>query len=253
MRTRPHHIEDAFETIGSPTTGPVVFTCEHASNRVPSPLTTAPAEEALLRSHWGWDIGMRQMTMEAAAQTRSVAVLARFSRLVCDANRHRDSPTLILPAVEQTPLSFNQHLDEAEVARRQEHYHEPYHQAIDDALTERLHHPGPLLLLSMHSFTPVWQHQLRPMDVGVLFGEHHALAEELAAHLRSEGLYTALNAPYSGANGLMYAADRHSAAHQVPCLELELNQTLTSTPARVAALTPKIVRAVMALGLLASR
>ena len=38
------------------------------------------------------------------------------------------------------------------------------------------------------------------------------------------------NQPYSGMDGMMYAADRHGAHHRLPCLELELNHTLIGTP-----------------------
>ena len=34
------------------------------------------------------------------------------------------------------------------------------------------------------------------------------------------------NEPYSGKKGLMYSADRHGTHHDLPCLELEVNQGL---------------------------
>ena len=111
-------------------------------------------------------------------------------------------------------------------------YHEPYHQAVSRAIQERKQHPSPFLLLSFHSFTPVWQHQLRTMDIGVLFDQHEDLALRLAENLKSN-FFVSLNEPYSGKDGLIYSADRHGREHQVPYLELEINQTLLSSPPRI--------------------
>lgn len=41
---------DAFETLGRPHSGCIVYTCEHASNRVPAPLRPTPSDRALLRT-----------------------------------------------------------------------------------------------------------------------------------------------------------------------------------------------------------
>lgn len=218
---------DAWERFGVP--GRWLFTCEHASPRVPAPLRTTPSDRSWLRTHWGYDIGARTATRELVRTLGGAAVLARFSRLVIDANRPPEHPDLVRQHVEGAPLSFNQHLAEAEVFRRVLHYHRPYHDEIDAAL-RRAHQVGPVVLVSVHSFTPIWNRRVRPMDVGVLFDRHEDRARTLAAHLADAGLQVALNEPYSGREGLIYAADRHGRAHGVEHLELELNQGRLITP-----------------------
>ena len=64
----------------------------------------------------------KSLCKRLARRTQSVAVMARFSRLVCDANRHRDRHDVILPVIENYELSFNKYIDEAEVVRRIELY-----------------------------------------------------------------------------------------------------------------------------------
>ena len=144
--------------------------------------------------------------------------------------------------IEGVPLSFNADLDESEVLRRVERYHEPYHQACDRTLAACR---PQTVLVSLHSFTPVWGQKVRTMDVGVLFDEAHSGddARTLESALRDEGFFTALNEPYSGANGLMYAADRHGQRHRVRHLELELNQSILCTPQRVERVAEKIASA----------
>ena len=237
--------EEAFEHAGDPG-GPFLFICEHASARIPPPLTTTTRDAIWLHTHWGIDIGARGLTLALAEQTGSQAVLARFSRLLCDANRHRDHVDLIRQSVEGVPLSFNAGLDEAEVIRRVELYHEPYHQAVGAVLAAA----GPqTFLVSMHSFTPVWDQRLRPMDIGVLFDEEHSGddARTLEAALQKEGFFTALNEPYSGRNGLMYTAHRHGIANDALFLELEINQAIIGTPSDARAVGRALNRALQRL------
>lgn len=237
--------EEAWEQAG-PGVGPFLFTCEHASGRIPAPLTTTASDARWLASHWGIDIGARDLCMALSARLSSPTVLARFSRLLCDANRHRDHPVLIRTDINDTPLSFNSQLDTVELQRRVEQYHEPYHQAVDAALTAA----GPaVVLVSVHSFTPVWDERVRTMDIGVLFDEAQSSldAHRLHTALEDEGFFTALNEPYSGANGLMYAADRHGQGRGVRHLELELNQALICTPRRIEQVAGRLATALRAL------
>ena len=228
-----HQTHDAYETFGSPTEGPFFVTCEHASNRVPAPLRTTELDRAWMNSHWGYDIGARTLSLELIRRTGSYGVLARYSRLVCDANREPGHPDLIRTSTAGHHLSFNRRIDDTEMERRLTAYHAPYHAGIDEGLRARLAvEAGGVLLLSVHTFTPVWNHRVRPMDVGVLYSPYEALAQRLATELEHEDFVTALNEPYSGREGLIYAAERHGSNHQVVFLELEVNQSLTCTPAR---------------------
>lgn len=241
-------IHDAFETCGESGAGPFFVTCEHASNRVPAPLRTTALDRAWLASHWGYDIGARTLAREFIRLTGSSGVLSRFSRLVCDANRDPQHPDLIRACTEGHIISFNQRLAQSERRRRVQRYHEPYHAAVDAGLRARLAvEQGDVLLLSIHTFTPVWNNRVRAMDVGVLFSPYEALARRLADELGKEGFDTALNAPYSGREGLIYAAERHGSSHQVLFLELEVNQSLTCTPARARRTARRIAAAAMRL------
>lgn len=246
-----HHItHDAYETFETPGPGKLFVTCEHASNRVPAPLRTNAVDRVWLNSHWGYDIGARTLSLELIRALGGNGVLARFSRLVVDANRepwHRD---LIRVATEGHRLSFNEQLAPAEIERRVQRFHEPYHAAVDAGLRSRLEsEEGDVLLLSVHTFTPVWNHRVRPMDVGVLFSDYEGLAVRLATELRADGLDTALNEPYSGRQGLIYAAERHGSGLNVVFLELEVNQSLTCTPGRARRVGRRIAAALNRLRL----
>jgi predicted N-formylglutamate amidohydrolase len=244
-----HGVTEAYETYGYLGHGPLVITCEHASNRVPSPLRTTDDDRAWLNTHWGWDIGARTVARELVRRSGSFAVLARFSRLVCDPNRPPEDKEFIRTQTEGWSLTFNRKLEEAEAARRQTRYFDPYHQAVDSAIRHRMERPdgGDTVLLSVHSFTPIWNGRIRPMDMGVLFRHYEPVARRFGEELRKEGFEVALNEPYSALDGLSYAVERHGTAHNLVYLELELNQSLVCTPSRARKVAAPLARAISRL------
>ena len=224
-----HEQYESHEVYGFPGQGPLLVTCEHASLRIPSPLRTNHTDREWLATHWGWDIGARTVCRELIRQTQSLGIFARFSRLLCDANRAPDHQHLIRCAVEGSVLSFNKRLTIEEVDRRLGQYHAPYHAPVDHAVAQRISSPGDVLLLAVHSFTPQFGEEKRTMDVGVLFDPFESVAMRLRDEIAKAGLNVALNEPYSAKDGLMYAAARHGDEHGAVYLELEINQKLIGT------------------------
>jgi predicted N-formylglutamate amidohydrolase len=225
-----------------------VITCEHASNEVPPPLAVSASDRGFLRSHWGWDIGAEEVAREVADRTGAMAVFARFSRLVCDLNRPPEHPTWILTEIDGRPISFNRDLDLRERERRRRVCHRAYHGAVDGVLARCCDGaPSKPLLLSVHSFTPELYGEIRRMEIGVLFSDHEDLARRMAELLAAEGFRTALNEPYSGLDGLAYAAQVHGRAHAVPFLELEIRQDLIATAEEAKAIAARVSRALLRL------
>ena len=173
----------------------------------------------------------------------SCGVLTRFSRLVCDPNRDPDEPSFVVEEINGHRLSFNHGIDADERARRRAVYFDPYHDAVDRTLRARVAHERALQICSIHSFTPVYRGSARALEVGVLFDVHDAHAESLAAAIAAQGFSTALNEPYSGKEGLIYAARRHGRAHRIPYLELEIRQDLIATPSSAAEVGRRIAAA----------
>ena len=238
--------DPAFETIGGrDAREPIVFSCEHATNRLPE-WTADPADAPWLADHWGWDVGAADLTRALVARVGGVAVLSRFSRLVCDPNREPADPTFVVERIDGHALSWNRGVDDAERARRAARYHEPYHAEIDRVIAARLADARPTRLCSVHSFTPSYRGDARGMEIGVLFDDHEAHAERLIERLRAAGLDAVANAPYSGYAGMIHAARRHGRAHGVVYLEIEVRQDLIDTPDRARDMADRIAPAVAA-------
>ena len=240
-------MEPAYEIAGDPGAGgPFVFTCEHATNELPE-WEPEPGDRRFLAEHWGWDIGAGDLTRALGRLTGSGAVLARFSRLVCDPNRDPEEPSFVVTAIDGEALALNRGVDAGERRRRRERYFDPYHAAIDAALRARRTRGGEFRLCAIHSFTPVWLGQPRPMEVGVLFDAHDEHAWRLEGALAAEGFAVALNAPYSGKDGLIYSARRHGRAHGLVYVELEVRQDLIDSGAKAEAVAVRVARALSVL------
>lgn len=242
------HVEEAYEVVdafdGAAT---VVLSCEHASNRLPDRWRWPSKDAWVQDTHWAWDPGAAEITRRVAARLRTRAVLSRFSRLLMDPNRELTSPTLIRDVAEGRLVHLNRNLSGDERPRRIQTLYRPYHAAFDRIVEDT---PG-AMVLSIHTFTPVYAGgPPRPMEIGVLYDTDEPEALALEAALRAAGAKTALNEPYSGAAGLMYAAQTHADAHGRKALELEIRQDLASDPARWDDLADLVVDGLRGAGLL---
>lgn len=239
----PALLHDAWEFVpGTPGT-PVALCCEHASARIPEPWRVAGPDRPWMETHWAIDLGARALTLDLARRLGAPAVLARFNRLLCDANRPEHAPDLCRPEVEGHTLSFNREVDAAERQRRLARFHRPYHARIDQMLAES---PAQLLF-SVHTFTPRYLDQVREVQLGVLFDLHDELGARLAALLEPTGLVVEQNAPWSGKAGLAYSPDRHGRAAGIPYLELEVRNDLLQTPDSVTAISSAVAKALSAM------
>lgn len=205
---------------------PLLLTCEHASSALPRGLRARRPDAEILGTHRGLDLGAWEVARCLSAMLRATAVGGRYSRLVVDLNRAPGDSTLVPSQVDGRPLSFNQRLTPREVGRRVLRYHAPYHSEIDRQVARRVWRGVRPLLLSVHSFTPVLEGRAREFDLGVLYAEGRELGRGFAALLGRRGFTVALNRPYSGRRGFIYAAARHGANYLIPYLELEVNQAL---------------------------
>ena len=225
---------------------PYVFSCEHASNYMGN-IELTQAEAQIIDSHWGWDIGIADLTKALVVETQSLGVFSTYSRLLLDTNRSLNSNTLIVTEAEKTPLSFNQGLTPADHQNRIETLHKGYHEVLNQSLCHGIAH-GAHLFLSMHSFTPVFDGHHREVEIGVLFDRYDDLAQLACQTLGKLGYASKLNEPYSGLTGeLMYAATRHGGDCQIPYLEFEVRQDLIDSTAKRARVTQALLKTLQAL------
>jgi predicted N-formylglutamate amidohydrolase len=181
----------------------VVVICDHAANGLPVEYRGLGLTEAALGRHIAYDIGAAWLTRRLAARLGAPAVLSTFSRLLIDANRGADDPTLVMRLSDGAIVPGNAQADAAEVARRLALYWTPYREAVAETADAMIGAGVMPAVVSIHSFTPLWRGAARPWKIGVLWDRDPRLPEPLLRALAAEADLAAAeigdNEPYDGA------------------------------------------------------
>ncbi len=209
--------EDAVvEVINPEGRGAVVLACEHASNAIPPGLGSLGLSPAALTSHVAWDPGALAVAREMARLLDAPLVAGRVSRLVYDCNRPPEAPDAMPARSEAYEIPGNAALTKAERRRRVETLYEPFHAALaaclKTATSTRVRAPA---LVTVHSFTPVYNGVRRTLDLGVLHDADARLADALLATAAlgpAHGLAVCRNEPYGPADGVTHTLVRHGTA-----------------------------------------
>lgn len=196
---RPDAPHDAVERIDGPLDAGVLLICDHAATALPEAYGTLGLPKSELKRHIGYDIGAAAVTRRLAALLAAPAVLSRFSRLLIDANRGADDPTLVMQLSDGAIIPGNAGVSADEIERRLTHYWRPYRATVSHGI-EAMMKAGPLpAILSIHSFTPSWKGTRRLWEAGILWDSDPRLAKPLIAALTEAGFKVGDNEPYDGA------------------------------------------------------
>lgn len=212
-----------FEIDGAKRPSRIVVLCDHATNRVPDEVGgTLGLPDADMARHIAFDIGALGVSKHLAELLDGPCVSSDFSRLVIDPNRGEDDPTLVMRLYDGSIIPANRSVDAAEIARRVELFHRPYHTATAGLIAAR----ETPVLISMHSFTPQLKGRpARPWEVGVLYAGDRRIADPLLARLRDTGMTVGDNEPYSG-HLPGDTMDQHALAHGHAHVLIEIRNDL---------------------------
>ena len=217
--------EEAWRIVGTPRFGGVLVVADHASDRVPADIDLG-IDPLLLGNHIAVDLGVAGVAERMAMEAGVAAFLGNVSRLVCDFNRDEHTPSAVPIASDGHAIPGNA-LDHGGHEARLARFFRPYHNALACFLDET----PPLLILSLHSFTPnLASHpdEQRPWDCGVLYNEDDRASRLAIAFLREEGLNVGDQQPYSG-KLLNATMNRHAEADGRLYFGLEIRQDRLAT------------------------
>lgn len=206
---------------------PFVLVCDHAGRALPERLGDLGVSQAELQRHIAWDIGIADVGRKLAAQLDAFLCLQTYSRLVIDANRPPRSSQSIVTISEDTRIPGNERLGEGDVAARVDEIFLPYHDRIRAELDARAAQGRTTILVTLHSFTPVYRAFARPWQAGVLYNRDARLARVMLDLLRGEPeLAVGDNEPYAASEATDYALVEHGERRGLLCVELEVRQDL---------------------------
>lgn len=222
---------------------PFLFTADHAGRRIPRALATLGLSARERSRHIAWDIGIAGVTQRLAATLGATAVLQRYSRLVIDCNRPLAAASAVPEISDGTAIPGNRNLTAALKERRRRAIFVPYHAAIAASIESRAEAGRPTLYIAMHSFTPVFGGQPRPMHCAVLYDRNPRLSRALFQLLSAEkNLIVAENAPYRLSDQTDYGVPVHAEARGLDYLEIEIRQDLIADDAGEAAWAERLAR-----------
>jgi predicted N-formylglutamate amidohydrolase len=218
---------------------PLLFVCDHASNKLPVEYGGLGLSPELFETHIASDIGAAAVTRTLAGEFGATAIMARWSRLLIDLNRGPDDPTLIMKLSDGSVIAGNARADVTEVRRRLESYYVPYHDAIANEITAIKSRGRIPVIISIHSFTPIWKGSKRRWEIGVLWDRDARLAGPLIKHLERAGFNVGNNEPYSGEleNDCLY---RHGTMLGLPHVLIEVSQDLIASLSAAQALARRL-------------
>lgn len=203
----------------------IVVLCEHGGSQVPAAWRGLGLHDAFFETHYAHDIGSRELTVAVADRLGATAVLANYSRLFLDYNRKATDPSCIRPDMGGIPVPANVHISDEERCRRERIARSPVERVLEDLLEgER---PIGKLIVSIHSFSPVWEAVYRSCQIGVMWKCDGRLALPLIQAMDVQRRFTVEeNQPYSFADSDWFTLDRHGLSIAVPNAYIEVRNDL---------------------------
>jgi predicted N-formylglutamate amidohydrolase len=222
---------------------PFLLTCDHYGRLIPGRLGDLGLPAAELTRHIAWDIGIAGVAEALSKQLDAHLVAQRYSRLVIDCNRPPAAPSSIPRISEATTIAGNEGLAHEAAEARREAIFEPYHRRIGAVIEARATAGRPTVLLSLHSFTPIYAGIVRPWHVGTLYHRDTRLPPLLLKWLRAEAdLVVGDNEPYAVSDETDYTIPVHGEARGLMNSGIEIRQDLIADPAGQAQWADRLAR-----------
>ena len=206
---------------------PFLFTSDHYGRLIPQVLGDLGLPDSELVRHIAWDIGIAGVAERLSQALDAHLVAQRYSRLVIDCNRPPRVASSIPLLSEATTIPGNEGLAREDAELRRRAIFEPYHRRIDEVIDQRMAAKRSTILVSLHSFTPVYAGVKRPWHIGTLYHRDKILPPLLLEALRAEGdLVVGDNEPYAVGDDTDYTIPVHGEARGLTNSGIEIRQDL---------------------------
>ncbi len=211
---------------------PFLLTCDHYGRLIPRALGELGVRASELTRHIAWDIGIAGVAEQLSQHLNAHLIAQRYSRLVIDCNRPPGAVSSIPRISEATTVPGNEGLTREAAQMRRREIFDPYHQRIAEVIDRRLRDGQPTVLVSLHSFTPVYAGVPRPWHIGTLYNRDTRLPSLLLKLLRAEtDLVVGDNEPYAVDDATDYTIPVHGEQRGLMNSGIEIRQDLIADQA----------------------
>ncbi|KIC07385.1 N-formylglutamate amidohydrolase [Leisingera sp. ANG-M1] len=237
-----HALEDAVEVVNREGASPVLLLCEHASSHIPARYNGLGLRAEDRLSHAAWDPGALAVSLHLSRALDAPLVASRVSRLVYDCNRPPEAASAMPDRSELVAVPGNFGLGAAERQERVDTIYTPFCEAVSEVIGARKEAGKQTVLVTMHSFTPVYFGKERDVEIGILHDDDTRLADAMLAgedalpHRRVER-----NEPYGPADGVTHSLKIHGLAHGLANVMIEIRNDLVTSPEEEEAMAKEML------------
>lgn len=215
----------------------VVLVCEHASHYIPESFSALGLSKDDRLSHAAWDPGAMAVAEHMSKSLDAVLVASGVSRLVYDCNRPPSAAGAMPARSEVIDVPGNMGLSDEARADRAARFYWPFHAELAATL-QRVTTP---VLVTVHSFTPIYHGEQRAVEIGILHDSDTRLAD---AMLQTASAHVSLdvqrNAPYGASDGVTHTLQEHAIKDGHLNVMLEIRNDLIETPEQQQAMAGAI-------------
>ncbi len=225
--------ENVVETARPDGASAILLVCEHASRFIPEGLGNLGLDAAAAQSHIAWDPGALALAKRLSEALDATLIAQKVSRLVYDCNRPPDSAEAVRAESEVYHIPGNAGLSAAERDKRTDYIYRPFQKALAAAVQTRPHR----VLVTIHSFTPVYNGVPRAVEVGILHDSDRRLADAmLNAAVQDPAYNVQRNAPYGPEDGVTHTLREHALPRGLLNVMIEVRNDLLADEAGVTAM-----------------
>lgn len=211
----------------------VLLVCEHASRFIPEGLNNLGLDEAAAQSHIAWDPGAMSVAEQLSDTLDATLISQNISRLVYDCNRPPESDQAMRAQSEVYKIPGNTGLTAAQRDERTDYIYRPFQKALSEAVKTR----PQTVLVTIHSFTPIFNAKPRAVEVGILHDSDSRLADAmLIAATKNPVFKVERNAPYGPEDGVTHTLAEHALPRGLLNVMIEVRNDLLADQAGIEAI-----------------
>lgn len=229
----------------------IVLVCEHASSHIPPEYKDLGLGSEARLSHIAWDPGARLLAERLSALLDATLITQEASRLLYDCNRPPEDATAVPATSEIFAVPGNAELSEEARAERVTRFYEPFRDGLRQLVRGRLADSRTPIIVTIHSFTPVYKGEPRSVEVGVLHDRDSRLADRMLELAKGTSDYDVQrNEPYGPQHGVTHTLKAHALPFGLLNVMIEVRNDLIADESgveRAAQFLAKNIKAALAV------